>query len=112
MSGRKPVLVCVMYSARACLGWDLVHSLTSCPREETSGSRRFLATDRGGQVMMACWKDSGSIRHRGQVVSGFLANPEGWAASSLYAACIRWILPAPKFPKPMKRCGEREGGYS
>ena len=87
-----------------------VHSAASCPREETSSSRRSLASDRGGQGSMACWKDSDSILHRGHVVSGFLSNQEGWAARSLFATLIGWILPATNFSTPMNGWGERESG--
>jgi len=57
-----------------------VHSAASCPREETSLSSRFLASDWAGQARMACLKDYGSVPHQGQVVLGLLSNQEGWAA--------------------------------
>ena len=80
MSGGKPVLVTVMYSPRARMRWGSVHSGESCPREETTFGRRSRTHERAGQVSMAGWKDSGSVPQRGQVVSGFLSNQEGWAA--------------------------------
>jgi len=68
ISGGKPVFVSEMDSPRARMRSGSVHSAASCPREETSFSSRFLASDRSGQARMACWKDSGSIPHRGQGV--------------------------------------------
>jgi len=112
MSGGNPVLVSVMYSPRAPMRWGSVHRLASCPREETSSSRRFRALERAGQVRIACVKDSGLISHRGQVVSGFRSNQERWAARYHVATRIWWILPATNFSKPMKGCGESEAGCS
>jgi len=80
MSGGKPVFVSEMYSPRARMRSGSLHSSASCPREETSFSRRFLASDRAGQARMACWKESGSIPHRRQVILGSSSDQEGWAA--------------------------------
>jgi len=80
MSGGKPVFVSVMYSPSARMRRESDNTVASCAREETSFSRRPQTRERAGQVRMACWKDSGSVPHRGQVGSGFSSNHEGWAA--------------------------------
>ena len=80
MSGGKPVLVSVMYSARARIMWGSVDSVASRPREETAFNRRFRALVQAGQVRMACWNDSGSISQQGHVMSGSSLNQEGLAA--------------------------------
>jgi len=81
MSGGKPVFVSVMYSSKARTSWGSDHIAASCPREETSFSRRSQTRVRAGQLRMACWKDSGSVPQRGQVRSGSSSDHEGWAAS-------------------------------
>ena len=86
--------------------------MASCPREETSFSRRSWPLAWAGLVRMACWNVSGSVPQRGQVRFGSSWNPEGWAARLLFADHIWWILPATNFPRPMEGCGVREGGYS
>ena len=80
MSGGKLVFVCVMYSPWARIRWGSVHVVASCPREETSFSRRSQTLERAGQERMACWKVSGPVSQRGQVRSGFSSNHEGCAA--------------------------------
>jgi len=80
MAGGKPVFVVVMASPRAGIRWGSVHMLSSCPREETSFSRRSRSLARAGQERMACWNVSGSILQRGQVRLGFSSDHEGWAA--------------------------------
>jgi len=80
MSEGKPVFVSVMYSPKAGIRRGSDHIVASCPREETSFSRRSRTLARAGQVRMACWKDSGPFSQREQVGSGFSLNHEGWAA--------------------------------
>jgi len=80
MSGGKPVFVLVMYSPRARISWGSDQRAASCPREETSFSRRSRSHVRAGQGRMACWKDSGLVPQRGQVRSGSSSDQEGWAA--------------------------------
>jgi len=80
MSGGKPVLVSEMYSPRARIRWGSDHKAASCPRVETSFSRRSRSLARVGQVRMAWWKVSGSVPQRGQVGFGLSSNQEGWAA--------------------------------
>jgi len=86
MSGGKPDFISVLYSPKARMRSGSDHIVTSCPREETPGSRLSRTRVQAGQVRMACWKDSGPVPHRGQVGSGFSSDHE--------------------------ECGEREGGYS
>jgi len=80
MSGGKPFLVSEMYSSKGRMRWGSVHIRASCLREETTSSLRSRTLERAGQVRMACSKDSGPVPQRGQDVSGFLSNYEGWAA--------------------------------
>ena len=61
MSGGKPVFLFVMYSPRAHIRWGSVHRVASCPREETSFSRRSRSLVRVGQVRMARWNVSGPV---------------------------------------------------
>jgi len=65
MSGGKPVFVSVMYPPRARIRLGSDQSVASCPREETSFSRRSRSLVRAGQVRMACWNVSGSVLQRG-----------------------------------------------
>jgi len=66
MFGGKPVFVFMMYSLKARMRWDSVHIVASCPREDTSFSRRSRTLARAGQVRMACWKVSGPVSQRGK----------------------------------------------
>ena len=79
ISGRNPVFVSVMYSHKARMRWDSVHSVASRSRERTSFSRRSQILVCAGQERMACWKDSGSSPQREQVGPWSSSNQEGWA---------------------------------
>ena len=80
MSGGKPVFVSVMYSPNARMRRRTDHIVALCAREETSFSRRSRTREGAGQARTACWKDSGPVRHCGQVGLGLSSNHEGWAA--------------------------------
>jgi len=80
MSGGQPVVVSVMCSPSARMSKGSEHIVASCAMEEASFSRRSRTSVRAGRVRMAYWKDSGWVPHRGQVMSGFSSNHEGWAA--------------------------------
>jgi len=57
-----------------------VHIVLPCPNEETSFSRTSRTLACPGQVKMACWTVGGPVLQRGQVMSPFSLNQEGWAA--------------------------------
>jgi len=80
MSGGKPVFVFPIYLPRAGMSRGSDDRAASCPRDETSFSRRSRTLVWAGQVRMACWNVSGSVSYRGQVRVGSSLNQEGWAA--------------------------------
>jgi len=88
MSGRKPVLVSVMYSPKGHTRIGSVHRSAWGPREQTSFSRSSRTLGRAGQVWLASLKVSGSAPDRGQVGSRFTSNHAGCVARGLFAASI------------------------
>ena len=82
ISGGKPVLVLGMYWPGAVIREGSFQMGLSASTPVSFFSRRSRGREWEGQWRIACWKDSGSIRHRGQGSSGFMLNQQGWPQGS------------------------------
>ena len=80
ISGRKPLLVLVMYWPSTFRRGDSDWTWLSVSILLTSFSRRSWAHERAGQSRIACLNVSWSVPHLRQVSAGFSSTQEGWAA--------------------------------